>query len=161
MTNMKFYTIVHLNPQIWQYFLQQNNYNKCFMWCVLRALHQVPHHPERISNLRQYENELNFNGIEFPVSISDTTIKKFERQNPNILIALYTWKVKGLVPIRIPPKNENKTLVRLLLIDNGENQHYCWIKDLSKLINNRSKNGHRQYICDWCLGHVTLDKKKH
>ncbi len=139
----------------------QNNDNKCFMWCVLRALHPVPHHPERISNLRQYENELNFNGIEFPVSISDTTIKKFERQNPNILIALYTWKVKGLVPIRIPPKNENKTLVRLLLIDDGEKQHYCWIKDLSKLINNRSKNGHRQYICDWCLGHVTLDKKKH
>ena len=131
------------------------------MWCVLRALHPTPHHPERIANLKQYENELNFNGIEFPVSMAETTIRKFERQNPNILISISTWRESGLVPIRPPPRVKGKTLVHLLLISDNVNQHYCLIKEIERLYAKRTKNNRKQYICDWCLGHVTSDKAKH
>jgi hypothetical protein len=36
-------------------------------------------HPERVSNYIQYEDTLNFLGIDFPVSLSK--VEKFEKQN--------------------------------------------------------------------------------
>jgi hypothetical protein len=139
----------------------QNDDDHCFEWCVLAGLHPISSHPERISHYKKYRNELDFKGINFPVSSSEMTIRKFERQNSNILIAIYTWKNNGLTAIRIPPKESNKQLIRLLLISDGEKQHYCLIKDICPLINRRSKDSHKQYICDWCLSHVTSDKNKH
>ena len=52
-----------------------------FFWSVLRYLHecQKPNH-QKINDLKQYKNELNFKGIDFPVKLKD--IKKFENQNP-------------------------------------------------------------------------------
>ena len=70
------------------------------------------------------------------------TLRKFERQNPNILIAIWTWKDDALAVVRVPQKDDTKKLIRLLLISDGEKQHYCWIKDHMRLINHRSKNGH-------------------
>ena len=39
------------------------------MWSVLAALHPASHHPERISHYKAYINELNFDGIAFPVEL--------------------------------------------------------------------------------------------
>ena len=39
-------------------------------------------HGERISDLKKYENDLNFKGIDFPVKVKDIT--KFEKQNPDL-----------------------------------------------------------------------------
>src|SRR5277367_3957754 len=57
----------------------KNKDNKCFMWTILSALHKVEKDPQRVSHYKKYENELNFDGIEFPVKISD--IEKFEKLN--------------------------------------------------------------------------------
>ena len=42
---------------------------------------------------------------------------------------------------------------RLILIEN----HYVWIKDLNKLMNIQSKDGHKLFFCDYCLQHFTSE----
>lgn len=58
----------------------KNRGQKCFLWCVLRYLHPVKIHNDRITDLKQYEHELDFKDIDFPVKLKDIT--KFENQNP-------------------------------------------------------------------------------
>ena len=60
----------------------ENKDDKCFLWCVLRYLHPVRKNASRINDLREYENDLNFKGINFPVKVKD--IQKFENQNQNL-----------------------------------------------------------------------------
>ena len=64
----------------------QNKDEECFKWAVIEALHHkdIKHHPERISLLRPYENQYNWKGFEFPVSIKK--IDKFEKNNPGIAV---------------------------------------------------------------------------
>ena len=66
----------------------QNKDEECFKWAVIEALHHedIKHHPERISLLRSYENQYNWKGLEFPVSIKK--IDKFEKDNPGIAVSV-------------------------------------------------------------------------
>ena len=58
----------------------KNSDNRCFLWCVLRALNPKDIHPVRVdTKLREKENTLNMKGIEYPMSLKD--LKKFEKQN--------------------------------------------------------------------------------
>ena len=49
----------------------KNNDNKCFMWSILSALHPIDrkNHPDRVTKYRQYENNLKFDDINFPVKL--------------------------------------------------------------------------------------------
>ena len=58
----------------------ENKDNKCFLWSILRHLHLIEKHKTRLTDIRKYENVLNFKGIDFPVKLKD--ISKFENQNP-------------------------------------------------------------------------------
>ena len=60
----------------------QNKDEQCFLWSVLRYLHPINHNNTRLTDLKQYENDLNFKGIDFPVKLKDIT--KFENQNPPV-----------------------------------------------------------------------------
>ena len=72
----------------------QNKDDKCLLWCVLRALNPTKDHPERIDKkLKEKENTLNMEGIEYPVSLKD--IDKFEKQNPSIFITVYGYEEKA------------------------------------------------------------------
>ena len=59
----------------------QNKDEQCFKWTVIEALHheEIKHHPEKISLLRPYENQCNWKGLKYPVSIKK--IDKFEKNN--------------------------------------------------------------------------------
>ena len=47
----------------------KNEDDKCFMWCVLRALYPKNDHPERIDkDLKSKQDIINMNGIHYPVS---------------------------------------------------------------------------------------------
>lgn len=52
--------------------------NVTFLWCVLRYLHPINLNDTRLTDIKQYENELNFKDIDFPVKLKDIT--KFENQ---------------------------------------------------------------------------------
>ena len=71
----------------------KNTDNQCFKWAVTRALNYVERNAARIdTNLREKAKELNWNGIDFPVSWHG--IKKFERQNKTISVNVYGWAKK-------------------------------------------------------------------
>ena len=65
----------------------------CFKWAILSALHP-PSNPWRVSEYRTYESELNFAGIEFPVT--PNRISKFEAQN-DVSVNVYIPKKRKIV----------------------------------------------------------------
>ena len=77
----------------------KNEDNKCFLWCVLRALNPKDNHPEKIDKeLKKKENTLNMDEIEYPVRLED--IDKFEKQNPSISITVFGYEEKSVYPLR-------------------------------------------------------------
>ena len=64
----------------------KNKDNKCFQYSITAALnHQnIENHPERISNIKPFIDQYNWEGIDFPSGIKDW--KKFERINKTIAL---------------------------------------------------------------------------
>ena len=64
----------------------QNEDNQCFKWCIARALNPVKRDAERTTKiLRGQAEELNWDGVTFPMPCTDTAIERFEKHNTNIL----------------------------------------------------------------------------
>ena len=120
----------------------------CFKWAILSAIHPIQRNdtPKRVSKYKIYEDELNFNGIDFPVKVSDITT--FETQN-NISITLIGWEDNQPFPIRIPHQRFEKH-VTLLLYSDDKTSHYVWVKSLNKLLAS-TKTRHCQHFCDFCF----------
>ena len=64
----------------------QNKDEECLKWAVIAASHhkEIKHIPERNSLLWSYENQYNWKGLEFPVSIKK--VDKFEKNNPDLAV---------------------------------------------------------------------------
>ena len=134
--------------------MKNEDNNKCFLWCVLRALNpSKDKHPSRIDkDLKSKENTLNMEGIEYPVSLKD--IKRFEKQNLDISVSVLGYsKDEKIYPLRISKKeNERKYNIVLLLIKDGNNSHYCLVKNLSALLSSQvNKHKSKLYFCLNCL----------
>ena len=129
----------------------QNKDNKCFLWCVLRALNQKADHPERLDKkLKEKGNTLNMDGIGYPVSLKD--IDKFENQNPTISITVFGYKGKSVYPLRNSNNMNREHKIRLMLIEKDGVQHYCQVKNVNRLLSSQvSKHNGKNYFCDRCL----------
>ena len=138
--------------------MKNKDNNKCFLWCILRALNPKNEHPERIDeDLKNKENTLNMEGITYPVSLKD--INRFEKQNPDISISVLGYsKDEKIYPLRISKftkvkkEDERKHNIVLLLIKDGDNSHYCYVKNESALLTSQV-NSHKSkiYFCLNCL----------
>jgi len=144
----------------------KNEDNQCFKWCVARALNPVEEHSERVTKkLQKQAEELNWNGITFPVTLNE--INKFERNNTDISVNVFGYEDsmnRFVYPLRIS-KHERKDAVDLLLISNDSTNHYCLIKNLSKLLSTQvSNNKESRLFCRRCLNSFrskeALDKHK-
>ena len=64
----------------------KNKDNKCFQYSITVVLnHQnIENHPERISNIKPFVGQYNWESIEFPAGLKDR--KKFERNNKTIAL---------------------------------------------------------------------------
>ena len=142
----------------------KNKDNKCFMWCVQRALNPTNNHPERIDKeLMEKEDDLNMDGIECPVSLKD--ISKFEKQNPEISITVLGFNEKDKVhPLRVSEHIYiRKHNIILLLIERDGVNHYCLVKNSSRL-SSKQISAHKggTHICFRCLNpfwtHESLEK---
>ena len=138
--------------------MKNEDNNKCFLWCVLRALNPKNSHPERIDkDLKSKENTLNMEGIAYPVDFKD--VNRFEKQNPDISISILGYsKEERIYPLRISKytkskkEDERKHNIVLLLIKNGDNSHYCLVKNLSALLTSQiNKRKSKLYFCLNCL----------
>ena len=135
----------------------QNNNQECFKFCILAALHydEIKEYSERPSKYTKWLNDLNFEGIDFPVKLKE--IDKFENQNP-YRINVLGYENKEIYPLRISNKNYDESTINLLLINDEnskkKNNHYIWIKDLSRLLSKQiSKNDGKKFICIRCFNY--------
>lgn len=125
----------------------KNKDNECFKWALLAGLHKFSVHPERVSYYRAFEDELNFDGLDFPISVDD--YDKFRKRNPNISFSVYTVDEKKIVPLDVTQvKTENH--VDLLLIGDSKKSHYVWIKNFNALFRDHNKNSWL-HMCRFCL----------
>ena len=96
-------------------------------------------------------------GLKFPVNLSD--IHKFEKHNSSISVNVFGYEKLGY-PLRISEHiYKRERTVNLLLISDNAKQHYCWIKDISKLLSlQTSKHGHVRHVCFRCLNTFNFEK---
>ena len=132
----------------------KNKDNMCFKWSVLAALHPVKKNSERVSKYREYERELNFDGISFPVSLKDIT--KFETQN-GVSVNVFGYDPEvWIYPLRITKMKADRH-VDLLLVTSEDNYHYCLIRDFDKLMHRCNKHNGKKYFCKYCLHAFTRE----
>ena len=140
----------------------KNEDDKCFMWCVLRALYPKDKNSERIDkDLKSKQDIINMKGICYPVSLNG--IKRFEELNPNISISVlgYNKEEGGVYPLQISKYKGCEYDIVLLLLkeavtgENGEikeKTHYTLVKNTSALIASQ-KNNHKgkRHACLNCF----------
>ena len=122
--------------------------NECFKWAVTSAVFPRKKDPQRLnSEMRENSKRLNWDGIDFPTPISQ--IKQFEKQNP-YSINVYEWDGENVNILRIS-KHDNEQCINLILLTNGGNEHYCWIKNMSALLHKQiNKHKGKGYVCKYC-----------
>lgn len=143
----------------------QNADEHCFAWSVISAVFESPTNSSRPSAYPHYSTVLNWEGLSFPVKLRD--IPNFEKLNM-ISINVYgleecfkngkrTYEVVG--PLYYSA-NKRPMHVNLLLItdENTGRSHYCWIKNMSRLISSQlSKHSHKKHLCDGCLQYFSTE----
>ena len=130
----------------------KNEDNECFKWCVLRALYPKDRDAERIDkDLKSKQNSINMKGIKYPVRFRD--IDRFESQNPEISITILGYnKDERVYPLKISRYTGCEHDIVLSLLKDGDNSHYCLIKNISALLASQI-NSHKgtRNICLNCF----------
>ncbi|KAK9679246.1 Recombination endonuclease VII [Popillia japonica] len=145
----------------------QNNDEACFAWAITSALRIPAGLPQRTSSYPDYNTVADFSEMMFPVRLKD--IAKFEEKNTNISVNVYglekqvsddrvIYDVVG--PLHYSNQKRQVHINLLLISDDDAGTHYCWIKNLSRLVSSqRSLSAHQKYICEGCLIHFTSPEK--
>ena len=95
--------------------INPKNKDKCFQYSITVALnHQnIENHPERISNIKPFIDQYNWEGIEFPAGIKDW--KNFERNNKTIALNI----------LYIPPIQKQISHTNQNITENGKIKYFC------------------------------------
>ena len=134
----------------------QNNDDKCFVYCLGRALDPTPEKKnlDRVSkHLRNVCENLGLNDIKTPVNEQD--LPKIEGQF-NISINLFSHSNSDIYPIRIT-QSTNEKHVDLLVTSNSETNHYVWIKNFNKLCSKITTNHGKKHFCKHCIQHFSSE----
>ena len=122
----------------------------CFKWAVLSALHKQDKNAQRVSKYKEWENDLNFDGVEFPVQMNQ--IPRFESQNDISINVYRLTKTNGdyiVSPCHLTALKRDRHIHLLMVhdqyIDDNNAKvydgipkfHYVWIKNLSKLVSSQ------------------------
>ncbi|GBN91024.1 hypothetical protein AVEN_195498-1, partial [Araneus ventricosus] len=134
----------------------KNTDNKCFLWCVLAALHPVGKHPQRVSNYLPFVKTLNVDKITFPTPLSQ--IDGFEKLT-NISINVFGFE-REVFPLKITSVGKEKH-INLLLISAGDKQHYALIKNLNCLLHDLTKYKGEKFYCNFCLHRFWTEEGLH
>ena len=120
----------------------ENNDKYCFIWSILASLHPCNNsHPNRVSNYKQYFNELNINGLGFANGLKCSDVHKFnelKNLSVNIFELIFyqdqkKWRHK-LIPVEVS-KNNSDRVIDLALYKN----HYVLIKKLDVFLGDHNK----------------------
>ena len=160
--------------------VQNFNDEKCFMWAILSALLKFEKNANRVNKYKKCTKQLNFDGIEFPVTLNQ--VGKFEKQNVNISINVYMLSLVKSEYIVSPCyiskfAEEGRHHVDLLMVqsayidevDENENRsevdsvssfHYVCIKNLSRLVANQISTTKKAFnMCNRCMHFIATAQK--
>ena len=130
----------------------RNSDMECFKWAIITAMkwEEIGNNTERISELKRYENEFNWEEIEYRVSFKD--INKFEKNNKISVNILAIENRKIYICRKGRDYDRNVNLMLISDVENPNKKHYVAVKSLSRLLSNQ-KNEHNglQYFCVNCL----------
>ena len=127
----------------------KNSDLECLKWAVIAAMRweEIDRDHQRISKLRRYEDNFDWDGIKFPASIRD--IKRFESRN-EITINILALEDKEVYICR--KGKEYDRVANLMLITDHNKKHYVVIKSLKRLLSRQnSKHKESQHFCINCL----------
>ena len=117
----------------------QNRDNHRLTWVLRAALFPLPH-GAKVTRPSSYPTEdgLNFTGIDFPTPVLQ--INRLERQNPNLAINMSGWENEEVIVHRISEKGGEISRTNLMITKQGKNTHYSYVKRLTALLFDQSKN---------------------
>ena len=125
----------------------------CFKYAILSILHynEIDRDRSRKSRYRNWENELNFEGVNVNEVDISRDVAKVEKLN-NIKINIHVWD-RGLKGLRYNSrKNLAPRTVNLLLVINEKGErHYCGIPSLSRLYRHTKKTHNHNHMCERCI----------
>ena len=128
----------------------------CFLWSILAYLLACNNsHPNRVSNYKQYSDELNIQGFDFSYGFKCSDVHKFNELNKSSInifeINFYQdqnkWRHK-LIPVEISKINSDR-VIDLAIYKN----HYILIKKLDVFLGDHNK----KFICRQCLSSYTSE----
>ena len=141
---------------------QKNTDNKCFQYATTLALNfnNIDKHHQRISKIKPFINDYNWNDINFPATKKDWNKSELNNKNValNILYVPFNNKKTEIVyKSKYNLIRDNQII--LLVISNGKNWHYLAVKSLSRLLRGISSNHNSDYYCLNCFhSHRTENK---
>ena len=134
----------------------ESNDKYCFLWSILAYLHLCNNnHPKRVSNYRQYFNELNIQGFDFSKGFKYSDVHKFNELNKlsvnifelNFYQDQNQWKHK-LLPVE-SVKNDSDRVIDLAIYKN----HYALNNKLDVFLGDHNKI----FFCRQCLSSYTSE----
>jgi len=129
--------------------------DKCFVWSVLAHLYHAKQQAYRVTNCIKYERTLNLTDLTFPLPVKQ--IAKFESLNPSIAVHCLACDrdSRSFSILYLSPEvHKREHTVTLLLLDDtrdAQSPHYVYVKNLSALISDRTRNTSKQHVCHSCL----------
>ncbi|XP_063392461.1 uncharacterized protein LOC134677958 [Cydia fagiglandana] len=121
----------------------------CFAWAIVSALYPADENVDRPSSYPHYKEILNLEGVSFPMSLCG--IKRFEQLN-NISVNVFEIIDESIAGPVYHTKKRRDRHINMLIIEDGDQKHFCWIKNISRLISAQlSKHRHKMWFCDGCL----------
>ena len=136
----------------------KNSDQECFKWAVIAAMswEEIDKDHQRISKLRRYEDDFDWDGIDFPASIND--IKRFESRNE---ITINILALEGKKIYICTKGKEYNRVANLMLITENSKKHYVAIKSLKRLLSRQnSKHKESQHFCINCLQRFAEQKSR-
>ena len=141
---------------------QKNNDQKCFQYATTLALNfnKIDKHPQRISKIKSFIDNYNWNDINFPTAKKDCN--RFELNNKDVALnILYlpfnTKKIEIAYKSKYNLIRDNQII--LLMRGNGENWHYLAVKSLSRLLRGITSNHDSDYYCLNCFHSYRTENK--
>ena len=121
-----------------------------FLWCHGRYLNCNGKNLFRIKKDKEISKKLNYSGIKFPISKKD--FLKISLMN-KINVDVFSYVDKIIYPIYLSDHHFNDVLDLLLI-----NNHYVLIKDVNRLMFNKTKSKNKKWFCKSCLQCFSSEK---
>lgn len=142
----------------------KNKDDKCFLWSLM-AFKENKKNPfiknlQRVNRYKSFSHYFeDYLSFQYPMKLKD--IGKFEITNKiSINVFSYNEELNSLGTLHVTKNELDGNHANLLLLENNNTFHYCWIKNLSRLVSQQITKRHgAKYLCIACLLYFPSEEK--